>query len=363
MTIINKVIKGKNYFKKFSFILLIIPFLFLGIKASFDLSANTSIDILKDFLNFGPNDNGINVFLSVISFKFLFVFSPIIFFTFFEIFIINSGEFQKASFHKLNSSKGYKYADIWYYIGNLIHNQFSFIITFLTLGISVFNSKVFGWFHEIYTKFIPVSTSPIIIFLIICLAILGTDFILYWQHRLEHTIPFVWDFHEFHHSATEMTILSKDRYIPLQTVLPQFILLPLGVLIGLLLKEYVSQGYFFPFIMYAAYKSLDFFQTVVGHSSSYCIYPKPLSYFIMSPTLHWLHHSDNPDHYDCNFGMNFAIWDRMFGTYLDESNLKDIKAFGVPGTDYNNYHPLYVLTLLPIKKLIKRTKLLLQNAS
>ena len=361
MKILNRIINDNKHFKYFSFLILIIPFILLGTKASFDLSSNSSIDILKSFLNFKENDNGFNVFISVISFKFFSIMAPIIFFTLFEIFIINSGELKKSSFNKLNSSEGYRYADIWYFIGNLINNQFSFLVTFLTLGISIFNSKVFNWFHNIFTNFIPISTSPIIVFFVICFAILGTDFILYWQHRLEHSIPFVWDFHEFHHSATEMTILSKDRVIPLQTVFPQLILLPLAVLIGLLMNEYINQGYYFPFIMYAAYKSLDFFQTVVGHSSSYCIYPKPFSYFLMSPSLHWLHHSDNPAHYDCNFGMNFAFWDRIFGTYLDESNLKDIKAFGVPGTDYNSYHPLYVLTILPIKKLIKRSKILIQS--
>ena len=46
----------------------------------------------------------------------------------------------------------------------------------------------------------------------------------------------------------------------------------------------------------------------------------------MSPSLHWLHHSDNSNHYDSNFGMNFCFWDKMFGTYLDETNLQDMES-------------------------------------
>ena len=49
----------------------------------------------------------------------------------------------------------------------------------------------------------------------------------------------------------------------------------------------------------------------------------------MSPALHWIHHSINPNHYDKNLGMKFPFWDKLFGTYLDESHLKDIHAYGV----------------------------------
>ena len=61
----------------------------------------------------------------------------------------------------------------------------------------------------------------------------------------------------------------------------------------------------------------------VGHSSLKVIFPKPFSYLYMSPSLHWLHHSDKPEHYDSNFGSKYPFWDQMFGSYLDESYLKD----------------------------------------
>ena len=76
----------------------------------------------------------------------------------------------------------------------------------------------------------------------------------------------------------------------------------------------------------------------------------------MSPTLHLLHHSANPEHFDKNFGQFITLWDKFFGTYLDESNLKNIKEFGVKNTQYNKYHPLYAVTLLPFTKISKRIK-------
>jgi len=39
----------------------------------------------------------------------------------------------------------------------------------------------------------------------------------------------------------------------------------------------------------------------------------------ITPRLHLLHHSDNRSEYGTNYGGIFSFWDRLFGTYLDES--------------------------------------------
>ena len=44
----------------------------------------------------------------------------------------------------------------------------------------------------------------------------------------------------------------------------------------------------------------------------------------------------------------------MFGTYLDENYIKDIRRLGVPNTQYNKFHPLYCTTILPLIKISKR---------
>ena len=98
---------------------------------------------------------------------------------------------------------------------------------------------------------------------------------------------------------------------------------------------------------------------VIGHSSTKIVYPKPLSYIFMSPALHWLHHSDNPNHHDCNFSMHFCFWDKIFGTYLGEENLKDITSFGVGETQYNKYNPFYSNLILPFIKLSYRIRKIL----
>ena len=98
------------------------------------------------------------------------------------------------------------------------------------------------------------------------------------------------------------------------------------------------------------------FYAVLGHCSVKILYPKPFSYIFLSPSLHWLHHSTNPKHFNSNIGNVFVFWDKLFGTYLDESNLKDIKAFGIKYSQYNKYHPLYSYAILPFQKIFRRIK-------
>ena len=61
---------------------------------------------------------------------------------------------------------------------------------------------------------------------------------------------------------------------------------------------------------------VDITQAFVGHSSLKLIYPKPISFFLMSPSLHWIHHSKNPDHYDKNMGFIFPFWDSHYSWHF-----------------------------------------------
>jgi sterol desaturase/sphingolipid hydroxylase (fatty acid hydroxylase superfamily) len=42
-----------------------------------------------------------------------------------------------------------------------------------------------------------------------------SDFIIYWAHRLQHAVPFLWRFHSIHHSAEHLDWLAAHREHPL----------------------------------------------------------------------------------------------------------------------------------------------------
>ena len=122
----------------------------------------------------------------------------------------------------------------------------------------------------------------------------------------------------------------------------------------LVLIEYLSQGLFLPPIIYILYLALQRLNTVLGHGSLKVIYPKFLSIILLSPSLHWIHHSNKPKHFNSNFGVVFVFWDKFFGTYLGPDQIKNIKKYGLPNSQYNKFHPLYAYFLLPFIKIKKK---------
>jgi sterol desaturase/sphingolipid hydroxylase (fatty acid hydroxylase superfamily) len=224
------------------------------------------------------------------------------------------------------------------------------------LGTSYFHDGLTQWFKNLYTNVFQTSFSSINSIIIFIFVILLADFLGYLKHRLEHTLPILWDIHEFHHSATEMTIMSFFRDVPIVDILTFPLLLPFQVFSSLMIYQFLSQGLLVPIYIYIFDQMFETAFLYLGHSSFKVIYPKPLSYILMSPALHWIHHSDNKKHFDKNFSTKYTFWDKMLNSYLDETHIKDITGFGVKNTQYNKYHPLYCYFFLPYKKLTKRIK-------
>jgi len=56
---------------------------------------------------------------------------------------------------------------------------------------------------------------------------------------------------------------------------------------------------------------------IVNHSDFDWTYGWIGRWLLMSPGMHKVHHSNNPEHFNKNLGNLFVIWDRLFGTYQD----------------------------------------------
>ena len=262
-------------------------------------------------------------------------------------------KFLNISLLKMNKSEGFKFADIFYFIFNLFSPKILLLAKFSSLGLVIFNQKYNDFFHNIFQNIIFLNQfkGGLLIFILI---VLLADFSKYIGHRIFHKVPFLWEQHEFHHSSTQMVILNSVRFTVLEKPIESFLTIPFLTIETLILTESINNNYIFPLTFYIIYETFSFTNNYFGHSSKLLIYPKPLSYIFMSPSLHWLHHSTNQDHYDKNFGMIFSFWDRLFGTYMDESNIKNINGYGIHNTIYNRYNPFYTYYILPIRLFLKR---------
>ncbi len=348
LLVLKKNLIGFVYFLLFS-----IPFL---IGAIWQFRANnpfiSKFPVIDSLVNLSGSSGIYKIFFT------LFLISlPFLLITTLEIFRSNENfknRLFSTSLGRMYFSKGHKFADIWYFSFELIFAKFPKILTFLTLGVAIFNSKVSTWFTNFYSSILKIPSSQIIALIIFIIAILILNLISYLKHRIVHTVPFFWDLHELHHSPTEMTILSRERKTPFEGAFLVVLGLPFEAVCSLLIAHYLKEGFVLPLIIYILYFCLDNIHTTVGHSSFKLVYPKPFNYILMSPSLHWIHHSSNPKHFRSNFGNTLSIWDRVFDTYLDETHLKEIKSYGFKNSEYNKHHPFYSVMFLPIIKMKKR---------
>ena len=207
--------------------------------------------------------------------------------------------------------------DLFYY---LVSSMLVQLITFLTLAPSSYinaNSN-YVWFANIREV---VSNLPWLVQFV--LAILVTDFMQYWFHRLFHRVPFLWGFHAVHHSAKSMDWLASGRMHFIEIVLLRSItslpLLTFGFLPSVM-QAYVGLVYVWSSLLHANLRG-DF--NVLGH-------------WLALPRFHHWHHALEAEGVDKNFAIHFPLLDRIFGThYLPDG--KWPQGYGVPEKVPNGY--------------------------
>ena len=144
---------------------------------------------------------------------------------------------------------------------------------------------------------LPVWSQFLIMFVV-------ADFIQWWVHVMLHRVPWLWKFHQVHHSVEEMGFAAHLRYHWLETIVYKSILyLPLAM-IGFGVDDF--------FILHA-------FTVLVGHlnHANLALTYGPLKYVFNNPAMHIWHHAKKwPDshRYGVNFGISLSVWDYLFGT-------------------------------------------------
>lgn len=159
------------------------------------------------------------------------------------------------------------------------------------------------------------SPPDLPLWLSIPLAVVGSDFAMYWTHRLIHTRVF-WPIHRWHHVPRYMYWLGGGRtsfFQGLVNAVP-------GAMFGLL---HVPAG---------AIGGYAIFSIVANHwmHSNLRLRSPWLEAVFVTPRIHHIHHSIDPRHHGRNFGSLLSIWDRMFGTFVDPSEVTAPLQFGIP---------------------------------
>jgi len=163
-----------------------------------------------------------------------------------------------------------------------------------------------------------------------------SDFLIYWGHRLQHEVEFLWRFHKVHHSAKHMDWLAAHREHPLDSLytiglinLPAFIMgFPLEAIAGVI----AFRGVWAIFIHSNVKLNLG-----------------PLKMLIGSPDLHHWHH--DLDRRAGNYANVSPLMDILFGTYTCPD--EEPEQFGIKEESPKTYVGQLIEPMLP-KKLWKR---------
>jgi sterol desaturase/sphingolipid hydroxylase (fatty acid hydroxylase superfamily) len=131
--------------------------------------------------------------------------------------------------------------------------------------------------------------------------ILLADLGFYFAHRAFHAIPFLWRFHQIHHSIEELDWLAAARVHPVDQIATK----------GISLLPVFALG--FSDAAIAAFALLYQWQSILLHSNV-SIGFGPLRWLIASPDFHHWHHSREGDARNKNFAGQLSLLDVLFGT-------------------------------------------------
>ena len=154
----------------------------------------------------------------------------------------------------------------------------------------------------------------------IVLGVFFMDFFgAYLPHYIEHKVKPLWMVHLVHHSDHNVHTTTAKRHHPLESVI-RFTFTLLGVfIIGA------------PIGIVMLYQSMSLVATQFTHANIKLSkkVDKTLSYVLVSPDMHKVHHHYMLPYTDSNYGNIFSIWDRLLGTYMELDREKIIYGVDV----------------------------------
>jgi sterol desaturase/sphingolipid hydroxylase (fatty acid hydroxylase superfamily) len=151
------------------------------------------------------------------------------------------------------------------------------------------------------------------------------DLAYYWLHRVSHSWKPLWAFHLIHHSSMHMNLSTAYRLNWFGALISPVFFIPLAL------------AGFPPDFIVASY-GLNLLYQFFLHTEAVGKLG-PLEGIIDTPSAHRVHHGSNPIYIDKNFGGVLILWDRLFGTYQQET--EKVK-YGIT-TGFISYNPFKLI--------------------
>ncbi|WP_287879345.1 sterol desaturase family protein [Aquitalea sp.] len=170
------------------------------------------------------------------------------------------------------------------------------------------------------------------------LAIVMFDFCDYWLHRVGHESAVFWAAHAVHHQSQHFNLSTALRQESTVAFLGWPFYLPMALL-GVPPAQFALAG-----LIVLLYQ----FWIHTEHIGKLGWFDKVFS----SPSNHRVHHAVNDQYLDKNYGGMLIIWDRLFGTFIEED---EAPVYGTR-TPLNSWNPLWAVAsgYAPLWQLARR---------
>ena len=151
------------------------------------------------------------------------------------------------------------------------------------------------------------------------------DLCYYWHHRFGHTVALFWAAHVVHHQSEDYNLSTALRQTSSGWVAGWLFYLPMALL-----------G--FPPLVFGVVALIDLLYQYWVHTQQI----GRLGWFdrwLCAPSNHRVHHAVNDKYLDKNYGGILIVWDRMFGSYIEEDDAEPI-VYGTRGP-LRSWNPLW----------------------
>jgi sterol desaturase/sphingolipid hydroxylase (fatty acid hydroxylase superfamily) len=164
------------------------------------------------------------------------------------------------------------------------------------------------------------------------------DFWIYWWHKANHEVPFLWRFHQVHHFDELLDSTTALRFHFGEVVL------------SALVRALVIIAFDIPLSSVLLFEALVLMSAIFHHSDAR-LPPRleqALSRVIITPSIHWVHHHHKRADTDSNYGTIFSFWDPLFRSRSRTRRWSDM-PIGVEGA---HEKPLLRLLTAPFERQI-----------
>lgn len=186
------------------------------------------------------------------------------------------------------------------------------------------------------------SSTYLVHIAIVTLSVLLLDMLIYWQHRLFHTVPMLWRFHKMHHADSHVDTTTGLRFHPVEIAMSLGIKAAAVVMLGvpaiaIVIFEVALNG--FALFNHANIRLPQKWDDRIG-------------LVLITQRLHRIHHSQAKNESNSNYGFSVSWWDRLFSSFTPRAAFSDetlpIGQKDVPATKKNA--SIIALLLQPFKK-------------